>query len=229
MREDFFSLKRAQLVAFMETNQAIKSRPVREAFASVKRELFFPAQAREHAYEDEAYPIGLGQTISQPSTIAAMLELMQVKSGHKVLEVGSGCGYVLALLSNLVGAQGQVYGVELLKELADHSEKTLEEAGCKNVEVRQGDGSAGWPEKAPFDRVLVSAACPFIPKPLFDQLAEGGRVVGPVGDAHTQLLTTLTKKKGQLLKEEFVENYYAFVPLKGRHGFGRPRPRGPRA
>ncbi|HIH17080.1 MAG TPA: protein-L-isoaspartate O-methyltransferase [Candidatus Diapherotrites archaeon] len=220
MPADVFRLKREQLVAFLEQSQAIRSREVREAFLAVPREAFFPVGAREQAYVDAAFPIGHGQTISQPSTLASMLELLQVRPGQKVLEVGSGCGYVLALLAHLVGAAGKVFGVELLEELAGQSKKNLAAMGCRNAESVQGDGSQGLPEHAPFDRILVSAACPFIPKPLFDQLADGGRVFGPVGDAHTQTLTSLHKKRGQLLKEEFSENYYVFVPLKGRHGFG---------
>ena len=204
----------------MCTSQAIKSANVCQAFREVPRERFFPENAREHAYGDDAYSIGFGQTISQPSTLAVMLELLQARPGHKVLEVGSGCGYVLALLSRLVGEQGKVFGVEFVKELAERSKEALEDLRCQNATVTQGDGSGGLPGQAPFDRILVSAACPFIPKPLFDQLTEGGRVVGPVGDSHTQVMTILIKKKGQLLKEEFLENYYQFVPLKGKHGFG---------
>ncbi len=220
MHADLFRMKRAQLVDFMASTQAVKSPDVREAFQAVPRERFFPENAREHAYGDDAYPIGFGQTISQPSTIAVMLELLRVRPGHKVLEVGSGCGYVLALLSHLVGEQGKVFGVEFVKELAERSKDALEDTRRKNATVVQADGSGGLPDQAPFDRILISAACPFIPKPLFDQLTEGGRVVGPVGDSHTQVMTILVKKKGQLLKEEFLENYYQFVPLKGKHGFG---------
>jgi len=124
MPADVFRLKREQLVAFLEQSQAIRSREVREAFLAVPREAFFPVGAREQAYVDAAFPIGHGQTISQPSTLASMLELLQVRPGQKVLEVGSGCGYVLALLAHLVGAAGKVFGVELLEELAGQSKNS---------------------------------------------------------------------------------------------------------
>lgn len=215
--KDFEAL-REQLVEYMR-GSAIKSDNVRKAFLAVKRELFVGEDNFEYAYADDALPVGYGQTISQPSTIAVMLELLGVEEGMKVLEVGAGTGYVLALLSELVGKKGKVYGIDLVKELTDRAKNNLKKQGCRNVEIIFEDGSRGWPEKAPFDRILVSASCPFIPKPLFDQLKEGGKVVAPVGDRWTQAMETIVKKDGKPLKSQYLEGYFVFVPLRGEFGW----------
>ena len=210
--------ERERLVEYI-SGFAIKSIEVRKAFLAVERELFIPENLRESAYADNALPIGFGQTISQPSTIAVMLELLEARAGMKVLEVGSGSGYVLALLSHIVGKEGKVYGTELLEGLANQSRGNLEKAKIKNVEVRHSDGSKGWKEKAPFDRILVSCACPFIPKPLFEQLNEKGRVVAPVGDTGTQSMEAIEKIRGKPFKKTFESGFFVFVPMKGEHGF----------
>ncbi len=209
-----FELKRKQLVEFMKSSGVLRSPEAERAFLNVKRELFFPHQSVEFAYADDAFPIGLGQTISQPSTIAVMLEMLQAKEGMNVLEVGSGCGYGLALLSELVGENGWVFGTELLHGLMEKSRRNLELQGCTNVEVVEGDGSRGLSEKSPFDRVLVSAACPFLPKPLFDQLEEGGTAVAPIGDSFTQQMVSVRKVKGKPLKKPYLQSMFRFVPLK---------------
>jgi len=196
-----FEQKRRQLVEFLKGSGAIKSTAVEIAFLKVKRELFLGKWMEKDAYLDTALPIGSGQTISQPTTIAVMLELLEAGKGMNVLEVGSGSGYVAALLSEIVESNGRVTGMELEEELIGQSKKNLNKQGCKNVEIVKGDGSLGSKEKAPFDRILVSAACPFVPKPLFDQLKEGGRIVAPVGDKFTQAMQTLKKKNGRPLKE----------------------------
>src|SRR3989338_367698 len=194
-----FEQKRRQLVEFLKGSGAIKSTAVEIAFLKVKRELFLGKWMEKDAYLDTALPIGSGQTISQPTTIAVMLELLEAGKGMNVLEVGSGSGYVAALLSEIVESNGRVTGMELEEELIGQSKKNLNKQGCKNVEIVKGDGSLGSKEKAPFDRILVSAACPFVPKPLFDQLKEGGRIVAPVGDKFTQAMQTLKKKNGRPL------------------------------
>jgi protein-L-isoaspartate(D-aspartate) O-methyltransferase len=206
-------------VEFLKTSGAVKSKAVEKAFSRIRREAFVPDAYAEYAYADDALPTNLGQTISQPSTIAAMLELLQAEEGMKVLEVGSGSGYVLALLSEIVGENGKVIGVEYLHELAEKSREILAAENVKNVEVVEGDGAKGVESEAPFDRILVSAACPFIPKPLFDQLREGGRIVAPVGDKHTQMLQVMKKLKGKVFKEDYMEGYFVFVPLRGEHGW----------
>lgn len=193
------------------------SKTVLHAFASVPREQFVPEFLQSRAYENDALPIGYNQTISQPSTIARMLELLLVFPEQKVLEVGSGCGYASALLSKMVGEHGKIIGIELVKELAEQSKKNLKNAQVKNVEIVQGDGTKGFAKEAPFDRILVSAACPFIPKALFDQLHEKGIAIAPVGDPGFQVLTTLQKINGKPAKKEFVEENYVFVPLLGSY------------
>lgn len=210
-----FDLQRGRLLSELETEGF--SRPVLDAFEAVSREKFVPEHLQPEAYVDEALSIGLGQTISQPSTIARMLELLLVFPGQKVLEVGSGCGYASALLSRMVGEHGKVFGIELLKELATQSKTNLKNAEITNVEIVQGDGTKGMPEQAPFDRILVSAACPFIPKALFDQLSEKGIAVAPVGDPGFQVLTVLQKINGKPVKKEFSEGYFVFVPLLGSY------------
>jgi len=217
--KEVFGLQKKQLVESMKLNQAVGSKAVEEAFLKVPREEFVSPQYRSQAYSDTALPIGFFQTISQPSTIAAMLELLEVKPGQKVLEVGLGSGYVAALLSNLVGEKGKVYAIEFLKGLIDFSKSNLERTGVKNVEIIQGDGSQGLQAKAPFDRILVSCACPFIPKPLVDQLAEKGRIVAPVGDLYMQYFEVIQKIKGKILKKQASDQMFVFVPLRGKYGF----------
>ena len=148
-----------------------------------------------------------------------MLELLELKKGQIVLEIGSGSGYVLALLSKIVGSTGKVFGIELFLELVKRSKKTLQDLKMENIEVFQKDGSLGLIEKAPFDRILVSAACPFIPKPLFDQLKEKGVIVAPCGDKFTQMMQIMRKIKGKPIKQDYLETYFAFVPLKGEFGW----------
>jgi len=218
-KDDFFRMKREQLVQYMLASGAIKSASVKNAFLNVKRENFMPAHLQSAAYSDEALPIGLGQTISQPSTIAAMLELLQVQEGNNVLEIGAGSAYVLALLAELAGKKGKIYGIEILAELKQRAEQTLKKCNCKNIKLKVGDGTLGWEEKAPFERILLSAACPYVPKPLIEQLAENGRLVAPVGDKFTQMMSIIKKLKGHIIKEEFLENYFAFVPLRGKYGW----------
>ncbi len=212
-----FAEKRKQLVEFMDYN--VGSPLIKKAFLNVKRELFVPQHLQQSAYIDEALPIGFGQTISQPSTIAIMLEMLELQEGQKVLEVGSGCGYVLALLSEIVGEKGKVFGIEIVRELLPIAEKNLKAQGSKNVSLSAGDGSLGLQEQAQFDRILVSAACPFVPKPLFDQLAEKGIAVAPVGDKFTQEIQQMKKVQGKPMKKEYPGTFFAFVPLKGKFGF----------
>jgi protein-L-isoaspartate(D-aspartate) O-methyltransferase len=166
------------------------------AFERVPREAFMPDALAPHAYEDTALPIGLGQTISQPSMIALMLAALDCAPQHRVLEVGSGSGYVLALLSEL-GCE--VFGVERHPELAARSRETLRAIGVKDVVVQEGDGTLGLPAHAPYDRILVSAGASQIPDALLAELAEGGRLVMPVGGAETQILVTCERDdKGTL-------------------------------
>ncbi|MDO8634352.1 MAG: protein-L-isoaspartate O-methyltransferase [archaeon] len=219
MKHEIFRKKREKLVEHLKATLAVRTKPVEDAFLQTKRELFVTKSMEEYAYADDALPIGFGQAISQPSTIAAMLEFLSAQKGMHAGEVGSGCGYVAALLSRIVGEKGKITAGEIVRELAEKSRENLKAQGCKNVTVVEGDAVEILPGFGPFDRILVSAACPFIPKPLFDSLKEGGVAVAPVGDQGTQVLTKLSKIKGKPVKEEFLESHFIFVPMRGKHGF----------
>ena len=211
-----FGEQRKRLVASMQHAGTIKSRAIADAFMGVKRELFFPGSL-EQAYVDSAFPIGYGQTISQPSTIAVMLEVLEAEKGMKVLEVGSGCGYVIALLSELVGEEGRVLGIELVPELASVSVSNIKKAGIANASVRFGDGTRAMPENALFDRILVSAASGEVPQTLVGQLAPQGKLVAPVGSRYTQMMKLVEKDGQGNTRESFpYDGYFVFVPLKER-------------
>jgi protein-L-isoaspartate(D-aspartate) O-methyltransferase len=167
----------------------IRSEPVLAAMNRVPRHLFVPPDLRYRAYDDTPLPIGLGQTISQPFIVAYMTEALQLSKDQTVLEIGTGSGYQAAVLAELVR---QVYTIELIPELAERARRTLAETGYKNVEVRTGNGYLGWPERAPFARIIVTAAPETVPQALVDQLAVGGIMVVPVGGA-SQEMTIVTK------------------------------------
>ena len=151
---------------------------VLDAMARVPREQFVPPELRHEAHADRPLPIGRGQTISQPYIVAYMTEALKLEAAHRVLEVGTGCGYQTAVLAEIAR---EVYSIEVIDELAARARGTLDALGYKNIEVRAGDGHDGWPEHAPFDRILVAAAPPEIPPALIQQLVEGGILVIPVG------------------------------------------------
>jgi protein-L-isoaspartate(D-aspartate) O-methyltransferase len=164
-------------------SEQIASRDVRNpavlrAMRSVPRHLFMPAEVRDLAYRDHPVPIGHGQTISQPYIVAIMTQLLEPAKEHKVLEIGTGSGYQAAVLDGLVK---HVYSIEIVPELAQSASATLAKLGYRNVTVRHGDGYQGWPEEAPFDRIIVTAAPPELPRTLLDQLKPGGKLVAPVG------------------------------------------------
>lgn len=180
------------------------SESIIRAFEKVKREDFVPEHLIGYAYEDIALPVMAGSTLSQPSTIGFMLDLLDVKDNRKVLEIGSGSGYVLALLAEM-NPSGKVYGIELLKELAVKSMKYLEIK--KNVEVVIRNGSGGLPEHAPYDRILISASCQEVPRHLLSQLTDEGILVAAV----KQSIIQIKKSAGQTIEKEFPG--FAFVPL----------------
>ncbi len=213
-RDDEVHRAKEALIHYLHDTQRVRSPLLEEAFRRVPREKFIAVQWKMHAYEDAALPSQNGQTISQPSTIADMLETLDVKEGMNVLEVGSGTGYVCALLSHMVGKKGHVHGMERDEELAKGAHRTLHsELKLKNVEIHAGDGALGLEQHAPFDRILVSCACPYIPPALFKQLKEKGRIIAPVGDDFTQQMVKMEKWKGKLMKSEIPGNLYEFVPL----------------
>ena len=181
-----------------------------KAFSSVEREDFVPTELKHHAYEDAPLPIGHGQTISQPYTIAIMLKELNLQKGQKVLEIGSGCGYVLALLSKIVGEKGQVFGLELSSELKKISAENTNQ--YSNVKIHNKDGTKGLAEEAPFDRILISAACSKAPPELIKQLKENGILVAPIGSSFQQSIVTIQKRNDKpVLKNEIPG--FVFVPL----------------
>jgi protein-L-isoaspartate(D-aspartate) O-methyltransferase len=162
------------------------------AIETVPRHLFVPADERAKAYADQPLPIGSGQTISQPYIVALMTSLLELKPGARVLEVGTGSGYQAAVLS---GLSGEVYTIEILKPLAERARRTLADLGYRNIHLRVGDGFQGWPEEAPFDGIVVTAAPPSVPDPLLRQLKVGARLVIPVGDRNAlQSLLVFTRR-----------------------------------
>ena len=193
--------------------RGIRDERVLAALAAVPRELFVPEQFRRDAYADSALPIGSGQTISQPFMIATMLEALRLDGG-RVLEVGTGSGYQAALLAELAE---EVVTIERVAELAEEARRTLERAGYEHVDVRVGDGTLGVPERAPFDGIVVAAAAPAVPGPLYDQLAPGGRLVVPVGTRRDQWLEIVERGPDGPIRVRTVP--CRFVPLLGAAGF----------
>jgi protein-L-isoaspartate(D-aspartate) O-methyltransferase len=194
--------------------RGIRDPAVLAAFRAVPRERFVWAVDAAEAYADQPLRIGSGQTISQPYMVAIMLQRLELRPGDKVLEVGTGSGYQTALLSTL-GAR--VYTVDRLADLTDYARERLEGVGCRGVHFRSGDGTLGWPEQAPFDGIIVSAGAPSWPETLAAQLAEGGRMVAPIGAEESQTLIIGRMKDGRLVKER--GEGCRFVPLIGREGW----------
>jgi protein-L-isoaspartate(D-aspartate) O-methyltransferase len=192
----------------------IESRGVRQpevlrAMAMVPRHLFVPEARRSEAYEDRPLSIGEGQTISQPYIVARMTELLALDDDDRVLEIGTGSGYHAAVLSRVAG---EVWTIEIIPSLAARARRTVEELGYDNIHFRVGDGYRGWPEEAPFDAVILTAAPPAIPPPLLDQLAEGGRLVAPVGSG-VQTLQLFVKAADGVVKRDVLP--VMFVPMTG--------------
>lgn len=202
------------MVAEQIVRRGIRDERVIAAFHEVQRHRFVPERERARAYEDSPLPIGQNQTISQPYIVAYMLQALNLRGDEKVLEIGTGSGYQAALLGNLAG---EVYTIERHEALAESAKKLLMELGYVNVHVVHADGSEGWPDHAPYDAAIVAAGAPVVPQQLLDQLAEGGRLVIPVGEAGRQMLQLWTLTEGQADFEELVP--VAFVPLIGKHGW----------
>ncbi len=184
---------------------------------NVPRHLFVPEEMKEMAYVDSPQPIGQGQTISAPHMVSIMIEALEVKPGQKILEIGGGMGYHAAVLGEMVGDEGEVYSVEYLQSLAKSGRKKLRKAGINNVHIIIGDGSSGYKNKAPYDRISVACGAPSIPEPMINQLKENGKILIPVGGQMYQNLIKGTKKGNSLEKENL--GGVLFVPLKGEHGF----------
>lgn len=212
--ESIFQRLREDMVETQLIPRGITDERLLEVMRKVPRHLFVPENIRDSAYADCALPLGAGQTISQPYMVAIMTECLKLEGGEKVLEIGTGSGYQAAILSLLAK---KVITIERVEVLADRASKTLDKLGYNNVEVVVGDGTAGFPKESPYDGIIVTAGCPTIPKPLINQLADGGRLVIPVGDQFRQILTTVTKYKTTIETEESIA--CVFVPLIGKYGW----------
>ncbi len=205
--------KRRALVAELR-EKGIQSEKVLEAINTLPRHFFFDTALVSHAYEDKAFPIGEGQTISQPYTVAFQTELLDVKPGDKILEIGTGSGYQGSIL-HLLGAE--VYTIEYQKKLFEGTQRFLKRLGIE-MHLFYGDGTGGLPQFAPFDKIIVTAGAPVVPEALIQQLKIGGILVIPVGDRKRQAMVKITKKSAKnIVREEF--DGFSFVPLLGKEGW----------
>jgi protein-L-isoaspartate(D-aspartate) O-methyltransferase len=207
--EEQLAAKRAEMVARHIAARGVRDPRVLEAMRTVPRHLFVPPELRAEAHGDYPLPIGYGQTISQPYIVALMTELLELKGDERVLEVGTGSGYQAAILSRLAK---EVYTIDIVPELAASAKKQLAKSGCHNVEVMVGDGWKGLPLKGPFDAIIVTAAAEEVPRALEEQIAEGGRMVIPVGpQGGVQELVLVTKTRGEVTRRNVTS--VRFVPL----------------
>ncbi len=207
--------RRLQMVDRDLRGRGVRHEGVLAAMSAVPREAFLPPEMRHLAYEDRALPLSQGQTISQPYIVAAMTEALEPGPDDRVLEVGTGSGYQAAILAEIVA---RVYSVERLDDLADEARRTLERLGYDNVRIRVGDGTRGWPEEAPFDGIVITAAAPDVPPSLQRQLSEdGGRLVAPVGSRTMQDLVRMVRE-GEEFRSEVLMGC-RFVPLLGEEGW----------
>lgn len=206
---DAAAQRRERMVERQIRARGVTDARVLAAMAKVPRHLFVPEEVRAQAYEDYPLPIGARQTISQPYIVALMTSLLDLRGGERVLEIGTGSGYQAAVLAEIAGS---VHTIEILEPLARTAQQTLSELGYRNVQFRVGDGWAGWPEAAPFDGILVTAAPEKVPQPLLDQLKVGGKLVIPVG-AYVQDLLVLTKTATGLERKNIIP--VRFVPMTG--------------
>jgi protein-L-isoaspartate(D-aspartate) O-methyltransferase len=205
-----FAAARARMVEVDLATAGIRDRAILVVMRDVPRHLFVPLESRRYAYYDMALPIGDGQTISPPFIVAQMTQQLMLKPTDNVLEIGTGSGYQAAVLSRLVK---EVHTIEIVETLAARAKSVFEKLGYANIRARAGDGYKGWPEAAPFDKIIVTCSPERVPRPLVDQLREGGKIVIPVGERFQQLLCTFVKRDGKLVAESREPTY--FVPMTG--------------
>ena len=206
---------RIKLVEMLKLEGRIKSKEVEKAFLEIPRENFVPNEIKKYAYADTPLEIENGQTISAPHMVAIMVEELDIKIGQKILEIGAGSGYHAAIVAKLVGKKGHVYTIERFSSLTEFSKKNLEKTGITNVTVETGDGSEGLQKYAPYDRIYVTCAAPDIPKPLIEQLKDGGKLMIPIGRTICNLIL-IEKQKDKLNYKDL--GGCAFVPLVGKYG-----------
>ena len=205
---------RVEMVNHQLRARGISDKAVLQAFMDVPRDRFLPPELAEQAYEDRPVPIGHGQTISQPFVVALMLQELAPGRRHRVLDVGAGSGYQTALLSRLCG---RVLAIERIEELAERAMSVLAELNVTNVTIVTGDGSLGYPSEAPFDRIICGAGAPNVPQAWIDQLADGGRIVAPVGSMEVQTLLAVEKHGRKIARRVLCD--VRFVRLLGKHGW----------
>ncbi|PIU42362.1 MAG: protein-L-isoaspartate O-methyltransferase [Candidatus Omnitrophica bacterium CG07_land_8_20_14_0_80_42_15] len=216
MEESEYRILRERMVVEQLIPRGIHSERVLSAFKKVPRHAFIPELESDNTYGDFPLPIGEGQTISQPYMVALMSELLELKKDEKVLEIGTGSGYQAAILAELAG---KVYSVERFENLAKSAERILEKLGYQNIKIKIGDGTLGWDEYAPYDGIIVTAGAPEIPKSLLEQLAEGGRLIIPVGGHYSQMLTLVRNVKGKFKTLDICG--CIFVPLVGKEAWSK--------
>lgn len=209
-----FNKMRHAMVEEQLIRRGISDEKVLAAFRKVPREKFVPMDYQQNAYDDYPIPIGENQTISQPYMVALMTQCLEFRGGEKVLEIGTGSGYQMAILAEIAG---KVYSVERLEGLAKRSQGTLSALGYKNCKIKTGDGTLGWEENAPYDGIIVTAGAPAVPQSLVRQLKDGGRLVVPVGGGVGQVLTVIEKKGKAVTSREVCG--CVFVPLIGKEGW----------
>ncbi|MBF6558735.1 MAG: protein-L-isoaspartate(D-aspartate) O-methyltransferase [Candidatus Binataceae bacterium] len=195
-------------------SRGISDARVLDAMRAVARDRFIPPEFIDHAYDDGPLPIGSEQTISQPYMVALMSEVAALTGGERILEIGTGSGYQAAVLARLAA---QVYSVETIPGLHDRARVILAAMGYNNIHLRVSDGSDGWPEQAPYDAIIVTAAMPGVARPLLDQLAPGGRLIAPIGEDELQTLVRLSRVNGEWREDYFGE--CRFVKMTGKLGF----------
>jgi protein-L-isoaspartate(D-aspartate) O-methyltransferase len=210
---DQYEEKRQKMVKNQIMLRGVKDEKVLNAMRKVPRHLFVPSSSRSDAYGDYPLSIGYGQTISQPYIVAFMTEALQLSGNERVLEVGTGSGYQAAILGEICDS---VFTIEIVEPLGNSASKLLEELGYDNVSVRVGDGYQGWPERAPFDAIIVTCSPTHVPEPLEEQLAEDGYMIIPVGEKYYQELVLLKKKKGRLVRQNVLP--VRFVPMTDENG-----------
>lgn len=209
-----YEILRERMVSEQLMPRGIKNQKVLDAFRKVERHKFIPEDLRNSAYGDFPVPIGEGQTISQPYIVALMTECLDLNSQDKILEIGTGSGYQAAILAELAK---EIYTIERFPALAERAGAILNELGYTNIKIKAGDGTLGWEEAAPFDKIMVTAASPRIPLPLTGQLKENGKLILPLGESFSQVLTLVEKKEGKLKSADICG--CVFVPLVGKHGW----------
>ena len=208
-----YALLRNRMVQEQLIPRGIKNQKVLDAFYKVERHKFVPPELLGSAYGDYPLAIGDGQTISQPYIVAVMTEYLDLTGKERVLEIGTGSGYQTAILAQLCR---QVYSIERIANLAQKAKDLLGDLGYSNVEITVGDGTLGWPQAAPFDRIIITAATNRIPGPLIEQLKEGGKLIAPLGETFSQTLTLAEKQKDKVNLREICD--CVFVPLVGKYG-----------